>query len=76
MSKSKTFKDPINLERRLEAPSNISSSTRITKELSPDRDELNRRVEAFIQKFNEEMRLQKQESLNKYNEMINRGTHN
>lgn len=66
VKKSETFRDRTNETLSPQA-------MKLRKEPSLSQDDLNRRVEDFIRKFNEEMRLQREQSLKKYWDMVNHG---
>uniref|UniRef100_J3MM20 DUF4408 domain-containing protein n=1 Tax=Oryza brachyantha TaxID=4533 RepID=J3MM20_ORYBR len=60
--------------RKAETFNEAGGGRKVRREPSLGQDELNRRVEAFINKFNMEMRLQRQGALKHYNDMISRGS--
>ncbi|KAB2601145.1 hypothetical protein D8674_002150 [Pyrus ussuriensis x Pyrus communis] len=74
MVKAETFKEPTNQSLTAVAAGD-GSGGRLRKEPSLSQDDLNRQVEAFINKFNEEMRMQRQQSLDHYKKMVNGGSH-
>ncbi|XP_018507726.2 cytadherence high molecular weight protein 1 [Pyrus x bretschneideri] len=74
MVKAETFKEPTN-QSLTAVTAGDGSGGRLRKEPSLSQDELNRQVEAFINKFNEEMRMQRQQSLDQYKKMVNGGSH-
>ncbi|KAB2637442.1 hypothetical protein D8674_027976 [Pyrus ussuriensis x Pyrus communis] len=74
MVKAETVKEPTNQSLTAVAAGD-GSGGRLRKEPSLSQDELNRQVEAFINKFNEEMRMQRQQSLDQYKKMVNGGSH-
>lgn len=65
MIKSETFNQQpsSNQNNRTRTLAESSSSLKLKRDPSLDQDELNKRVEAFINRFKEDMRLQRKKSL-------------
>ncbi|KAG8378619.1 hypothetical protein BUALT_Bualt07G0004300 [Buddleja alternifolia] len=63
LRKSETFNDAVSITRR----------GGLRRDPSMSIDEFNKQVEAFIKKFNDNMRLQRQESDQRFLDMVNRG---
>ncbi|XP_061367666.1 uncharacterized protein LOC133310712 [Gastrolobium bilobum] len=61
--KSETFKER---RKRIDPNHPMVCAASSRKETSLDQNELNQRAEAFIRKFNEDLKLQKERSLNRY----------
>ncbi|XP_074380159.1 uncharacterized protein LOC141721233 [Apium graveolens] len=75
--KSQIFKDQNSSHRIDNMSKRLARSHgpgKLRKDPSLSQDELNKRAEAFINRFKEDMRLQRKESLNRYFEKINRST--
>lgn len=69
--KSDTWSNGRNRTENLSGKPELGAGLR--KDPSLNQDELNKRVEAFIARMNNEMKLQREESLARYMEMVNRG---
>ncbi|KAL4201954.1 hypothetical protein AMTRI_Chr02g261390 [Amborella trichopoda] len=74
MKKSDTFDERRSLAG--ESTPSPGSCKGLRKDPSLSQDELNRRVEAFIKKFNAEIRLQRKQSFQTYMDMVNPTTNN
>ncbi|EYU17800.1 hypothetical protein MIMGU_mgv11b018278mg [Erythranthe guttata] len=68
LRKSETFNETVSIRRRCGGGRPL-----IRRDPSVGLDELNNQVEAFIKKFNDDMRLQRQESDQRFLDMIKRG---